>query len=248
MVLKPIEKNSLSESVRRKLLSYIEANGEEQNWKLPSEQEMAERLGVSRNTLRQTLSQLDAEGIIVRKHGQGTYINPEAQQVNVDMREMIDFSDIVRKCGHNPSHRIYSLTEEQADPEMAGKLKISPGDALTRVEYWIYADGVPAIVVAGWVADSTFPEAPSAKEWEQHSCFQVLYEYTGVKIKSDRVRVRSLTAGMMNRRLGHTTELRCKSVLSIDSVGFDQRDEPIIYGMAYFDTSIIEFDLFRTAK
>ena len=39
--------------------------------RLPSEPQLAEQLGVSRATLRQALSQLTQEGLLVRQHGRG---------------------------------------------------------------------------------------------------------------------------------------------------------------------------------
>jgi len=47
--------------------------------KLPSEEVFAEQLGISRPTLREALYKLEVEGLIVRKHGVGTYVSPSYQ-------------------------------------------------------------------------------------------------------------------------------------------------------------------------
>lgn len=47
--------------------------------KLPSEKILAERQGVSRITLRSALERLEAENLIWRVHGRGTFIAPQAR-------------------------------------------------------------------------------------------------------------------------------------------------------------------------
>ncbi|MDO5620339.1 MAG: FadR/GntR family transcriptional regulator [Paracoccus sp. (in: a-proteobacteria)] len=44
--------------------------------RLPTERELAERLGKGRRAIRRALEVLEAEGLIWRKHGSGTYIGP----------------------------------------------------------------------------------------------------------------------------------------------------------------------------
>lgn len=243
--LKPINKSNISDIIHCRLMEMIVEQYSKGNYKLPPEQKLADQLGVSRNTLRPVLSQLSGEGIILRYHGRGTFINPEALAVCVNMQEMIDFSSIIERCGHASSHDIYSLDESIAGEIAAEKLHIAPEDKILRMEYWMYADGIPAIVVEGVCSKSIFFEVPDRTIWQQNFGLDVLEQLAGRKVCSDRVRVEALTAETMHERLGHKTKLRCQSVLLLDSIGFDRKGEPLIWGKAYFDTSLIHFDLFR---
>ena len=60
--------------VKTHMLSYITQNELKRNDQLPSEAAIAKQLGVSRNTLREAYISLENEGIIVRRHGIGTFI------------------------------------------------------------------------------------------------------------------------------------------------------------------------------
>ena len=243
--LKPINKSNISDIIRCRLMEMIAEQYANGNYKLPTEQQLADQLGVSRNTLRPVLSQLSGEGIILRRHGRGTFINPEALAVCVNMQEMIDFSSIIERCGHTSSHDIYSLDEYTAGEIIAEKLHITPEDKVLRMEYWLYADGIPAIVVEGWCSKSIFSEVPDRTVWQQSFGLDVLEQRAGRKACSDRVRVEALTIERMHELLGHKTKLKCPSVLLLDSIAFDRKGEPLMWGKAYFDTSLIHFDLFR---
>lgn len=246
--MRQIERNSTSESIRKELLLMMNEQFSRGEYKLASEKELADQLGVSRNTLRPVLSQMAGEGLLLRRHGMGTFINPEALSVCVNLQEMIDFSSIIEKCGSKPSHKIYSLKEMKAGVDISEKLRVDPGSKVLRVEYWLYADKKAAIVVEGWMKSGMFAEKPEREAWEQGSAFQIIDRYAGKRVISDRVRVQSITTEGMHSMLGHRTDLKCESVLLMDSVGFDRQEEPVIWGRAYFDTALIQFDLYRVSR
>ncbi len=60
--------------VKRELLQGLEAGAFAPGERLPSEHELAERFGVSRQTIRQTVGELEREGRIYRVQGKGTFV------------------------------------------------------------------------------------------------------------------------------------------------------------------------------
>lgn len=62
------------EVIKRDLAQQIAGGSLRAGEQLPSEAELAQHYGVSRMTLRQALAQLEADGLVLRKHGAGTFV------------------------------------------------------------------------------------------------------------------------------------------------------------------------------
>ena len=74
-MLSAVEKKS--DQVYRWLLAYIDENKFSGNQRLPSENALCRKLGVSRETIRVAIDQLVAEGLVYKLKGSGTYFHRE---------------------------------------------------------------------------------------------------------------------------------------------------------------------------
>ena len=69
------EEQRLSVRIMHRILQEIKTGIYQNLSRLPPEVEIAETLGVSRTVVRDSLSILEREGFVTRKHGLGTIIN-----------------------------------------------------------------------------------------------------------------------------------------------------------------------------
>ena len=65
-------------TARERILDAILSGSLEKDLMLPSEQKLASRLGIGRNTLRTALRELEREGIIVKQNGRPSQVNSDA--------------------------------------------------------------------------------------------------------------------------------------------------------------------------
>jgi GntR family transcriptional repressor for pyruvate dehydrogenase complex len=72
--IRPASRNTLAESVAEQLITLILEGHFEPGDRLPSHQELAERLQVGRSTVREALGSLATMGLVDVKHGQGTFV------------------------------------------------------------------------------------------------------------------------------------------------------------------------------
>jgi GntR family transcriptional regulator, transcriptional repressor for pyruvate dehydrogenase complex len=90
-ILRPMTKDSLSLQVANAIKAYIVSENLMPGSRLPSERTLGETLAVSRNVVREGLSQLVAEGIITKKPGKGIFLRGTGDaalaQVGADILE-----------------------------------------------------------------------------------------------------------------------------------------------------------------
>ncbi|MFF4258688.1 FadR/GntR family transcriptional regulator [Streptomyces sp. NPDC001663] len=72
--LRPLARPRLYEQVVERLREYVGAEGLKAGDRLPPERDLADRLGVSRTSVRQAIVALEVQGLVEVRHGGGTYL------------------------------------------------------------------------------------------------------------------------------------------------------------------------------
>lgn len=73
-VLRPVRRSRLYQEVVERLRELIDVQGLKPGDRLMSERELAERLGVSRTSIRQALTALEVMGLVEIRHGGGVFL------------------------------------------------------------------------------------------------------------------------------------------------------------------------------
>ena len=73
-LLEPLDKTPRYKEIQEQISDYIVQENLKPGDRLPAEPEIAARLGVSRNAVREAIRALEAKGIIKVRHGLGTYV------------------------------------------------------------------------------------------------------------------------------------------------------------------------------
>src|SRR6201996_8153131 len=94
--------------------------------KLPSENELAQRYGVSRGTIRQAFAALRADGVIASRRGARRVVfgGPRVQSFG----ELLSFSRWARAAGDFPTGRVVSLERRPATAAEASRLNLGEAD------------------------------------------------------------------------------------------------------------------------
>lgn len=244
-MIEPVNKKSLSDSAKENLRNYIQSLDSKASYKLPAENELAKLLGISRNTIRRSLNELEQEGLVLRIHGRGTFVNPEALQIKVNLCLMMEFGTVIRRCGYESQVCLSSFSIDQGDHGVCVQLRAPSGCRLIRVERIYYADKHPAIVSVVYMRKDLFEEMPSEEEWKETPYFAMLSRYAGRAIVRDKVELEAISSEKMAAYLKGETALNNDSVLLLKACSYDQKNEPVMYGMAFYDTDYISFNLIR---
>ncbi|NBE93851.1 GntR family transcriptional regulator [Nonomuraea sp. KC401] len=68
--------------------------------RLPTEQDLADLLDVSRGTVREALGVLAIEGAIIRRWGVGTFVSSKPDMAQLSMAKIAGFRDRIQMAGH----------------------------------------------------------------------------------------------------------------------------------------------------
>lgn len=74
MTITQIEKTSIADVVYEHMLAMVADGSWQEGTKIPSENELKELFGVSRNTVRQAIQKMNALGILEARQGMGTFV------------------------------------------------------------------------------------------------------------------------------------------------------------------------------
>jgi DNA-binding GntR family transcriptional regulator len=114
--------------------------------RLPTEQDLAAWLGVSRMTLRHALAELAQRGLVLRAVGRsgGTFVaEPKVEQ---DLTVLAGFSEQLRKHGLVAGARVLAAAEIKASPAASAALEISVGAPVYEVRRLRLAGGQPILI------------------------------------------------------------------------------------------------------
>lgn len=139
------------EQVKSGLLSYIHQNQLGRNDQLPAEASIAKTLGVSRNTLREAYISLESEGIIIRRHGIGTFI-AQPPLIRDSLNSFAPFAQIIQDVGFTPNFETISASFKKVTEDVCSTLAISPEQKIQCVMRTVLADEDPVIYIEDYIS------------------------------------------------------------------------------------------------
>lgn len=140
---------------------------------LPSEPELCEKLGISRSTVRQSLSNLESEGYVIRRRGKGTYVSKP--KVKRRVSRLCSFSNQMKEQGIASTSRVLSfgvLSSEDV-PDLHGV----SGDVYKIVRLR-ETDGQPFMIDTVYVPVKLAPSIKKA-DLADRSLYDIIEEKTG---------------------------------------------------------------------
>src|SRR3954469_14507290 len=140
--------------VATRLQQLIENGGVPVGGRLENEVELAERLGVSRPTIRRAVQYLVERGVLVRKRGVGTQIvHPKARRPV----ELSSLYDDLAKSGQKPRTQVRTLEVRPAPDHVAEALGLDENAQVTWMERLRFADGEPLAIMHNAVPVDVLP-------------------------------------------------------------------------------------------
>ncbi len=201
--------------------------------KIASEPQLAARYGVSVGTVRRAIGELEAENILVREQGRGTFVVSHTRDYMLDV-----FFRIVDGSGQKelPTIDLLSMARGRADRATATRLRLAPRAPVLAIEALLWLRGRPTILdrirlpatMFGALGEHLFAH----REGTVYGLFQ---ERFGITVVRAEERITAVVAGAREGRLLGVAA--GAPLLRIERVAYTYKDVPVDARIRLVDSS-----------
>ncbi|MBA3596147.1 MAG: GntR family transcriptional regulator [Methylibium sp.] len=201
--------------------------------KIASEPQLAERFGVSIGTVRKAVGELEAENILVREQGRGTFVVSHTRDYMLNV-----FFRVVDSDGHKelPTMSLLSMKRGRADGTTAALLHIAPRAPVIDIEALLSLKGRPTILDRIRLPVSLFAELGEhlfkRRDGTLYGLFQERFGITIVRVEEN---ITAVIAGERDSRLLGVAN--GSPLLRIRRVGYTYKNVPVDARVRLVDSS-----------
>jgi DNA-binding GntR family transcriptional regulator len=146
---------------------------------LPPERDLAEQLGVNRMTLRRALRVLEAQGLIDRRHGVGTYIT--TPKIDRQMDVVFRFTRGMQNRGYTPGALLISIEMIAMDAAAARQLAVPLTSLAYRIRRLRLINQEPVLLENYTIPQTRFPDLDRF-DLQARSIYEIMENEYGIAI------------------------------------------------------------------
>ena len=165
----------IRESLRGDILHKTLSPGQ----RLPPEEDLATKFGVSRMTVRQSISDLIEQGLLYRRHGVGTFV--ARTHLERDHTRLSSFVESAKAQGLSVKIRVLIAEIVPCKLKVAEALALAEGDLVARVRTLRVVEGEPVTLHDAFIPYKLIPQLLQADMEAEH--LWDIYETYGFRVK-----------------------------------------------------------------
>jgi GntR family transcriptional regulator len=125
---------------------------------LPPEREIADFAGISRVTVRKAVDDLVESGLLMRRHGSGTFVVKPVERVQQSLSLLTSFTEDMARRGLTASSRWLDRGLHLPSPEEAMMLGLAGGARVARLERLRIANDLPLAIERASLSAEVLPD------------------------------------------------------------------------------------------
>ncbi len=145
---------------------------------IPGEYDFCKAFGISRSTVRRAISELEEQGLVIRRRGLGTFVSEP--KLNRNINRIYSFTNDMKMMGLIPSSIIQEFKETSADEALKKILKLPDGESkvysFTRLRC---ANDEPLLLETTIIPKYLFPNL-SKEMLNNNSLYKLLQREAGI--------------------------------------------------------------------
>ncbi len=211
---------------------------------IPPERTLAEHHGISRMTVRQAIAFLVREGVLVARHGHGTFV--AEPKVAHDALHLRGFSEEVQRLGGMAVSRVLDQGIVTASPRIATELQLPADTTVVKIVRLRLADATPLLLETAYIPCVLCPRLET-EDFSTLSLYSVLEQRYGIRLAYARQAIEATAANAYESDLFGIPV--GAPMLLVEGVTYDALNRPIEYFKAIYrgDRMRLRFDSERAS-
>lgn len=193
--------------------------------RLPPERELSQSLNVNRMTLRHALQELELQGLLIRRHGSGTYV--AERTIERQAGKLISFTFGMQRRGYQPGAKIVRFIKKPVEAALAAQLKLRVSALVYDLHRLRLINGEPVMLERYVIPVARFPKLET-HDLEHRSMYKVMEEEYGVLVRQAHQSLEPVIAEKYEAKL--LSVKRGAPLMLERRVSFDQNDQPVESG------------------
>jgi GntR family transcriptional regulator len=185
---------------------------------------------------------LQEEGVILSRHGIGTFVRSKNSLVRNPLEINYGVTEIIESMGLRAGTAEIKAQRTEADRAISEKLKIDVGSSIVVIQRVRTANEKPVVYTLDIIPEATLGKIDLPMKFNE-SLYKLLEEKYNQKVDYGIARIIPTLAGAeVSKRLKIRVRL---VVLLIEQVDYNMENRPILYSQEYWLTDVFEFTIFR---
>jgi len=232
-------------SVTEQLRTLIEDGTFPDGSQLPAEVDLSRMLGVSRVTLREGLRLLEEDGMIVRKHGIGTFVRLNPIKLETSLTDNLGLTEVITQNGFTPGVGYLKIWQEAGSPYITQRLGLKSDSEIIHIERVRTANELPMVYTLDAIPAALLKNANISDELGS-SIYDFLENKCGMKIAYGDARVEAAKA---TTRIAKLLSVPANSVLiMLEQIDYSPTHTPILFTREWYVKNIVNFTIRRVRR
>ena len=217
--------------------------------KLPTGDQLAKELNVSRSTVRMAMSKLEDRRLVQSRQGVGTYVRES--KIPNPLNEFIELFDLIREHGYEPGCTVFA---EMVVPnvEILEILELPPGHQVLQQRKVFTANGDPFIYVVNHIPSWVFKDVISLKDALDPNLTNEFVDFFEVTCRQTISHFISTVRADIYQNVESPIELindgPFTPVLVIRETGFNKEDRPVVNSYEFHPGHWMTFQMMRRLR
>lgn len=174
------------------LVAMIESGEWKVGDKLPSDSELCNAFGISRTVVRQSLQEMEYEGLIYRRKGKGSFV-AKPKIIEGLAQKLTGFHQDMTARGKKPITKVLAFEKIPAGSKVAKYLGLSPDDLVYKVTRLRFIDSEPIVLVTTYLPTRICPNLEES-DLTNKSLYAYLEDKCGIVLSRGQRTIEAVAA------------------------------------------------------